>query len=141
MQLFAANDNAPRDNIGTGIGAGKVAIAPGMTHAIDNACCPKRNPGHLNRPHRKTQHTKQGQIDTQHDQDTQQAVLGIQIAFQPVVGGAVTEAFQGFGIGSLFAIELGTAEKYFTQPKNNGRVRITFFFAFGVMLAVDSDLF
>nr|GFB59509.1 hypothetical protein [Tanacetum cinerariifolium] len=48
--LFAADQDAPRHQIGRGIAALEVAIADRMTQTVDHASRPDRNPHHLDGP-------------------------------------------------------------------------------------------
>src|SRR5205823_14563312 len=50
MQLFAADHDAPRHDVATGILGGKVTVAPVMAEAVDDPGGSNRDPGHLHRP-------------------------------------------------------------------------------------------
>jgi hypothetical protein len=86
VQLLTTNDDAPREYVGAGIRAGKVAVTDRMTQTVDHTGGPERNPGHLDSPDRQAQQTEQEQINTQHDGNTQHAVFGVQVALEPVIG-------------------------------------------------------
>src|SRR3546814_10906614 len=70
-----------------------------------------------------------------------QAVARVKIAFDPVVGCTVTKALQGFRVCGFFAIQFGTAKEHLAQAEYDRRVGITFFFALGMVLAVNRHPF
>lgn len=122
VQFFPADQQAPRHDVGTGVGAGEIAIAPGMAQAVDHAGGPERNPGHLHRPDREAQDTEQGHVQDQHQAHAQQIVAAVQVAFDPVVGCAVAVAREGLGIAGLVTIEFRPAEEDLGQAEHGGRM-------------------
>ena len=66
VQLFTTDQDAPRRDVGAGVMRLEVAVTPIVGGAIDDAGCRDRDPGHLNRPDRQAQKTKQGHVDDQH---------------------------------------------------------------------------
>ena len=136
MQFLATNDDAPRNQIGAGIGGFKVAVTPVVTDAIDHARSPDRDPRHLHRPHRQAQATKQRHVQRQHDDDAPARMAGVDVALHPVVGGAMAKTLHSFGVVGLGAVQLRTFPKHFFDAKNLWAVRIAFLLAFGVVFAV-----
>src|SRR3546814_11108362 len=53
----------------------------------------------------------------------------------------VTKALQGFRVCGFFAIQFGTAKEHLAQAEYDRRVGITFFFALGMVLAVNRHPF
>ena len=137
MQLFAANNDAPRHQVGGGVTALKVAITDRMAKAVDDAGGPERDPHHLDRPDGDANGAEQQQVDDPHDRHAQQRVRRIDFAFDPVVRAVFAVDAQGLGVLGLGAVQLGAFAQYGGQTLDDRAVRVVDGFALGVVLAVD----
>src|SRR3546814_4436851 len=106
-----------------------------VTQAVDDACRPEWDPGHLYGPYSHPNDAEKGKVEHQHDHHAQQAVPGVHVALEPVVGRAVAESFQGVVVGGLFAVKFGPLVKHLSNTEKHGRMRIAVALAFGMMLA------
>ena len=141
VQLFAADDETDRQDVGGTIGRLEIAIAPVMPDAVDDAGRGDRYPEHLHGPDRKTQRTEQQHIDDQGQAHALPGVMRIHMAFDPVVGRAMAVFGDGFLVPRFGAVQLGTAAQHRLDAARDRRMRIIDGLAFGVMLAVDGDPF
>jgi len=91
----------------------------------------------LHGPDRQAQGAKQGHIDDEHQAHTQARTAGVNVLFQPVVGGVVAVAFQGFFVLGLGTVQLRPFQQDFLDTKQHGTVGIALVFALGVVLAVN----
>src|SRR3546814_3418635 len=57
-----------------------------VTQAVDDACRPEWDPGHLYGPYSHPNDAEKGKVEHQHDHHAQQAVPGVHVALEPVVG-------------------------------------------------------
>ncbi|MNM61401.1 hypothetical protein D3C81_727020 [compost metagenome] len=139
VQLFAADDDAPRHQVGGGVAAFEVAIADGMPQAIDDASGPHRNPHHLHGPDGQAERAEQRQIDERHQGHAGDGEARIDIPLQPVIRAVLAVDAQGFGVLRLFLIQFGALAQDRAQALVDRAVRVIGGFAFGVVLAVDGS--
>ena len=59
VQLFAANEDAPRDDVRARVSHFEIAIAPVVPDAVDDARGKERDPRHLHGPDRDADRTEQ----------------------------------------------------------------------------------
>ncbi|MCY1427405.1 hypothetical protein D9M71_432510 [compost metagenome] len=137
MQFFAANQDAPRHQVGRRIAAFEVAVADGMAQAIDHAGGPHRDPHHLDGPDGDADGAEQQQVDNAHDRDAQQREAAVEVALDPVFGAVLAVDAQRLGVFRFGAVQLGAFAQHRGQPLDDRAVRVIDGFAFGVMLAVD----
>ncbi|MNZ48716.1 hypothetical protein D3C78_664660 [compost metagenome] len=137
VQLFAADDDAPRHQVGRGVAAFEVAITDGMAKAIDDPGGPERNPHHLHRPDGDADGAEQQQVDDRHQGDATQLVARVEVALDPVFRAVLAVDPQGFRVLCLCAVQLGTFAQDGGQSQDHRAVRIVDGLAFGVVLAVD----
>src|SRR5450830_968378 len=90
VQLLTADQYAEREDIRGSVDAIVIAITPVVSNTMTNASRSHRNPHHLDSPHCHTNHTKQQEIDNQHQRYSLPAKTGVQIACHPVVRRTVT---------------------------------------------------
>ncbi len=139
VQLFATNQQAPGRDVGAGVGGLKVAVAPVVANAVDDAGGKKRNPRHLNCPNGGTQGTKGGNLHDEQQGHALPRVAAVDVALHPVVGGAVAEALHRVGVFGLNAVELGALPHHGANATGLGAVGVVGGFALGVVFAVDAD--
>ena len=136
MQFLTADQNAPGNDIGTGVGGLEVAVAPVVTDAVDDAGSQERDPQHLHGKHGDTDRAEQDHVGDQHDGNAP-AVMAVNIALEPVIGRTVTVAIQCFLVAAFLAVQFGALQQNLADAVNLRAVRIINRFAFGVMFAVD----
>ena len=141
VQFFTADQDAPRRHVGAGIHRFKVAVAPVVAQAIDDARSGDGNPGHLHSPNGDTNRTEQRHVDDEHQPHALPGKTGVQVALDPVVGCAVAVAGQGVEVFALCAVQLGAFGQHFFDAKHHGAVGVAFVLAFGVVLAVHRSPF
>ena len=137
VQLFAADPECDRGDVGAGVGDRVVAIAPVVANTIDDAGGVHRNPRHLQRPDSRTDRPEQNQIQYQHQAGALPGVFRVNIALDPVVRYPMTVFVQSLLVFRLGAIQLRTLGQHFLDAVEHGAVRIFRSFALGVMLAVN----
>ena len=108
VQLFTANDDAPRHQIGGRVAALEVAITHSMAQAVDYACRPHRDPHHLDGPDSQADGAEQQQVDDQHERHAEHFVTRIKISLNPVFRAVFAVNTQCFRILSFFTIQLCT---------------------------------
>src|SRR3546814_13329685 len=107
-----------------------------VTQAVDDACRPEWDPGHLYGPYSHPNDAEKGKVAHQHDHHAQQAVPGVHVALEQVVGSAGAESFRGGGVGGLFADKFGPLEKQLSNTDTHGRMTDAGAQHFGRMHAV-----
>src|SRR5471032_3563902 len=137
MELFATDQDAEGNDVGGCIGAVIVAITPIVTDTVDDAGRCYWNPDHLHGPYGNTDHAKQDEVDHEQDDHAQPAVLGVQIALDPVAWRAMTVFRHGFHVFRFGTVQLGAFPEDFLDAARNRAMRIFFRIALGVMLAVN----
>ena len=110
MKFFATNQDADGKNVGASVWTCEVAIAKVVANAVDHACSPKRDPGHLDCPNCEADRTKQSHVNNQHQNDATGAETRVNVTLEPIIGRTVTELGERLCIVGLMAIELGAAE-------------------------------
>ena len=108
VQLFAANKDAPRHQIGGRIAAFEVAITHRMAQTVHHACGPHRNPHHLDGPDGQADGPEQQQVDGQHDCHAQQLVARVDVSFNPVFRAVFAVNAQGFRVLRFVTVKLCT---------------------------------
>ena len=63
VQFFTADEDAPREDVGAGVGGVEVAITPPVREAVHHARRPERNPDHLHGPDRQPDDAEQRDVD------------------------------------------------------------------------------
>ncbi len=106
VQLFAANQDAPGQDVGGRITALEVAVAQGMAQPVDDACSEYRDPHHLYRPDGDAEHTEQRQVDDGHQCDAGNREAAVKVALDPVIGAVLAVDAQGLLVLGLFHVEL-----------------------------------
>mmetsp|Transcript_10425 Transcript_10425/g.42444 ORF Transcript_10425/g.42444 Transcript_10425/m.42444 type:complete len:581 (+) Transcript_10425:6181-7923(+) len=137
VQLFAADDQRPGDEVGRSVRRLEVAIAPVVADAVDDARGPERDPDHLDGPNRRADGTEQGHVDDEHQRHALPAVLAVQVVLNPVIGRAAAVLGNGFSVLGLSTVELGAFGQHLFQATGLRAVRIFLGLALGVVLAVD----
>jgi hypothetical protein len=74
VELFAPDQDAPRDDVAARVRRLKGAITPEMANAIDHACREERDPQHLHGPDRRADEAEEHEIDDQHERDAENRV-------------------------------------------------------------------
>ena len=141
VQLFTGNDDAPRGNIGAGVWRLKVTVAPEVRSPIDDAGRRNRRPCHLHGPYRQAGHAKQCQVEDHHQTYALPRVTGVDIAFNPIVRGAVAEARHGIQVFGFSTIQLSPLQQHGFDAVNVGAVGVICLLTFGVVLAVNGGPF
>src|SRR3954451_10670611 len=108
VQLFPSDENSPRDNIAAGIFGFEIAITPEMAYPVDHASGHDWSPGHLYGPDRKSDGTKQDEVDDQHQRDPFGTMPGVDISLHPVIRSTASISLQSFHILGFFPVELGS---------------------------------
>src|SRR4030081_603882 len=96
VQLFAADQDAPRHDIAARVFAQEIAVAPVVSDAIDDARGGGWGPFHLKRPDRRTDRTEQREVDHQHQAAALPGERRVDIALYPVIGRAETVFLERF---------------------------------------------
>src|SRR3990172_2483347 len=141
VQLLAADQDAPGDDVGAGVADLVIAVAPVMSDAVDDAGGKDGNPDHLYRPDGNADRTEQPRIGRKHQGDAFPAMARVQVALQPVIRRAVTVLLHRFEIFRLFAIKFRALPHHLADAELPGAVRVVRCFHLGVMLAMDGGPF
>lgn len=136
MQLFPADQNAPRNDIRACICRVEVAVPAKMADAVDHATRPERNPDHLDGIYRDADDTKQRNVDHAQQAYAEARVLRIEVPLDPVVRRAVSEFAQRFFILCFGTVKFSTAEQNLPDAVRLRAMRILSGLALRVMLAV-----
>ncbi len=136
VQLLAAHENAPRQDVAGIVQAFEIAVAQRVADSVDHTGRPYRNPQHLYGPDPDAIDTEQQQVDDRHQHNAQAFIGGVQTTLDPVVRRPLPVAFQRLG-GGRPGIELGALEQHRTEPEHHRAVGILAGFALGVMLTVN----
>src|SRR6202011_2486718 len=137
MELFAANQDAPRHDIAARGLAQENAVAPVVSDAIDDARGGDRDPRHLNRPDRRPDRTEQREVDHQHQAAALPGKRRIDIALYPVIGRAETIFLERFLILRFVAIQLRTLPEHLLDASGLRAMRVVVRLDLRVMLAMD----
>ena len=137
VQLFAADQDAPRRDVGAGVMRLKVAVAPIVSSAVDDASRRDRDPGHLHSPDGQAQETKQTDVDDQHQGHALPGKAGVQVALDPVVGCAVAIALEGVQVFGFFAVQLCAREQHGFDAVHMGAMGVFGLLALGMVFAVN----
>ncbi|OMP13813.1 hypothetical protein COLO4_00898 [Corchorus olitorius] len=141
VQLFAADDDAPRRHVRRSVFAVEVAVAPEVAQTVDDAGSVNRNPQHLHGPHRQAQRTEHQHVEDQHQTDALPRELRIHVLLDPIVRRTVAELLDRFLVLGLSAIQLRAFHQHLADASGLRAVRILFGFALGVVLAVNGGPF
>jgi len=141
VQLLAPHQDAPGDEIGAGIGAIEIAIAPVMAQTVNDPGGPEGNPHHLDGPQGQAQGPEAEHVQGQGEEDAPQGMGGIDVTFQPVIRGALAVAGQGFRVAGLGPVQLRPFREHLPQTPGLGAVGIFRGVAFGMVLAVNGHPF
>ncbi len=136
VQFFAADQDAPRQNVGTGVFAGEIAVAPEVTDAVDDASRHDWHPGHLHRPDGEADGAEHGDDDNHHQRHALDRMAAVNMPLHPVVGRAVAVFFHRLSHFGFGAIEFGTFQQHLPDAACLRTVRVFCGFALGVVLAV-----
>ena len=136
VQLFAADQDAPRHDVGARVFRLKIAVAPPVADAVDHAGGQERNPHHLHCPHGNADGAKQDKVHHQHGADADAVMRAVDVFFQPVVGRAVAVVFQRIGFCAFVTIQFRALDQHLGDTENLRAVRIVNSFAFRMVLAV-----
>jgi len=139
VQLLAADENADGDNIGGGMGTVEIAVALVMADAVDDARGAHRNPQHLHAPDGRADRTEHQHVRNQQQADPLPGIPRINVAFQPVDGGAGAVALQRRRDARLAPIQFRSLQQDLADPEQLRAVRIALFFAVRVVLAMNRD--
>ncbi len=141
VQLFAADDDAPRHDVARRVGGFEVAVAPPVADAVDDAGGGDRDPQHLDGPDGGADGTEQRQVDDHHQRDALPLEAAVQVALDPVVRRAVAELGDGFHVLRFGAVHLAAGQQHGLDAARDGAVRIIDRLALGVVLAVNGGPF
>ena len=141
VQLFAADDDAPRHDVARRVDGFEVAIAPVVADAVDDAGGGDRDPQHLDGPDRGAGGTEQRQVDDHHQRDALPLEAAVEVALDPVVRRAVAELGDRLLVLRLGAVHLGAGQQHGLDAAGDRAVRVVDRLALGVVLAVDGGPF
>src|SRR3989344_5838491 len=141
VQLLAADQDAPREDVGAGVADLVIAVAPVMADPVDDAGRKDRNPDHLDRPDGNTDRAEQRHVDHEHQDQAFPAMARVRVALHPVIRRAVAVLLHRFEIVRLFAIKFRALPHHRAYAELPGAVRIVRCFHLGVMLAMDGGPF
>ena len=137
VEFLAADEDAHREDVGRGIGAIEIAVAPVVPEAVDHAGRPEGNPGNLRDPHQDAWHgAEQNDVDDQHQDDAGLLARPVNMPLQPVIRCAVAVAAQGFLVACFLDVEKNAAPQHPVDSQHLRAVRIFRSLALGVMLAM-----
>src|SRR6266446_9593776 len=139
MELFAADQDAPRHDIAARVFAQEIAVAPVVSDAIDDARGGDRYPRHLNRPDGRPDRTEQREVDYQHKAAALPGKRRVDIALYPVVRRAETVFLKRFQILRFVAIQLSPLPEHLLDASGLGAVRVVIRLDLRVMLTVDGN--
>ncbi len=100
-----------------------------------------RDPRHLHGPDREPDRAEQHDVDHQHQPDALPGKARVEVALDPVVGGATAVLFQRLQVLRFIAVELGTLPEHLADAAGLRAVRVFLGLAFGVVLAMDRHPF
>ena len=109
-----------------------------MADTVDDARREERNPRHLHGPDRQADETEQREIDDHHGRDAGDGVRRVYVTLHPVVGRALAESFERFGIFRFQLVQIGALPHHLSDAEHDRAVRIVGRFAARVVLAVNS---
>jgi hypothetical protein len=104
---------------------------------VDHTSCPERNPHHLHGPDGQTDNAEQRDVQHHHQAHAEDRVLGVDVAFHPVVRRAVTELAHRFFILGFGTVQFRAFEQHLPDAARLRTVRIFFGLALGVVLTMD----
>ena len=140
VQLFAADQDAPGKHVGAGIRHRPTAITEEVADAVDHASRPERDPGDLrDQDQHAGDDAEQNHVDHPGEGQAKQHIPGIQVVFEPIVGGAVAVALHGLGLVRFLHIQEHAAPQHPVDAEHLRAVRVIRCFTLGVVLAVDRD--
>src|SRR5690606_27150701 len=102
----------------------------------DHTCGPERNPQHLHDEDRNADVAEKQHVDREHDADTRETVLRVDVTLEPVVRRARAERLERLALGGLLAVEPRAAEEHAPDALALRAVRILVALAPRMMLAV-----
>src|SRR3954470_6983394 len=106
MQLFATDENAPWNDIRTGIGHAVAAISEKVPDAVDNAGGPERDPRNLCKPDEKARHyAEYKKVQGESEGDAIDGRLRIQVPLNPVVRRPMPVTLKGFLVERFLDVE------------------------------------
>src|SRR6266567_1868161 len=111
VEFFAADDDAPGDDVGARVLGREIAITPEVAQPVDNPRRRYRNPHHLDRPDRQSDRPEEDYVENQHQPDTLPAEARIDVALEPVVRGSGAILLHGFLVLRFGAIQLGALKQ------------------------------
>ena len=138
VQLLAPDPYAPGKDVGACLAGLPTAVAPEMPDTVDDTGRPERNPSDLHHQNQQARdQSKQKYIYRSHQEQSQHAMGGVEIALDPVIGRAVTVAFNGLANKRFLDIQEHPQPQHLVQAQDLRAVRIVDGLAFGVVLAMD----
>ena len=136
VKLLAADEDAPRHDVGGDVLRLVVPIPPPMTDAVDDSGREDRLPRHLDRPDGETDGAEQHHVDEQHDVVAAVRVRLVDVALQPVVRTPVTVLRDRLRIGRGGAVQLRPFEEQLLDSEHLRAVRVVLRLHARVVLAV-----
>src|SRR5437588_8605721 len=124
MELFAADQDAPRHDIAARVFAQEIAVAPVVSDAIDDARGRDGDPRHLNCPDGRPDRTEQREVDYQHEAAALPGKRRVDIALYPVIGRAEAVFLERFLILRFVALELRTLPEHLLDASGLRTVQI-----------------
>ena len=137
VQFLTTDDEAPRRQVGRGVVAFDVAIAPPVAESVDDAGGHERDPDHLAGPDDDAPEAEQGESEEQHQGRTEFRIAAVDVALEPVVRRTATVLLGDRRILARRPIQVDAIEQHLLDAVDLRAVRIFRGFALGVVLAVD----
>src|SRR5439155_15143349 len=130
--------DAPRHDVGAGIGHVVAAVAEEMPDAVDHAGRPERDPGDLHQPDEQARNNAESKrIEPEQEEYTDIRMVRIKRALDPVIRSALAVALERLRVERFFHVKEYAAPKHAINAVHLRAMRIIVGLALGVVLAMD----
>ena len=137
VQLFPADQYAPRHDVGACVCCFEFAVAPVVPEAVDHARGQERDPRHLHGPDGEADEAEQREVEEEQKYDGELVVPRVEVALEPVIGRPLTVPVERLLVTRFLAVELGAFPQDLVDADDLRAVRIFLGLDLGVVLAVD----
>src|SRR6478672_3098145 len=122
--LWRASPAVISEQIPRVVGRFEIAVSPPVAETVYHTGSEKRNPRHLDQPHRKSPHAEEEKIGDEGEGRSKQAEWLVDATFDDVVRGALSVLFDESLIVSCGVIERGAIEHDAPDAVDDRAVRV-----------------